>query len=340
MTTSYKCPVCQNKHGGIAILSDTSGDYKHIRCDLCGEFNVSGTLLATGLRANGNEPSPVQIAALTHLIRQQNDNGRTDFKLTNDWLEENIESLKLPSPAQQATNCIRYIGNFVVKNGIKIDKLPGDFFASAGFFNKEQAEKILLELKNENIIHGKAYREATVANGDGTSSPNPARLNKPIFVDADLTLKGWELYEAEKRGKIAGNYGFIAMKFGDAILDPFVTDVLKPHVRDSLSIDVVDMRDSSKAGIIDNIMRERIRDARFVLVDLTHGNAGAYWEAGYAEGLGKPVIYLCEQTKFDEEKTHFDTNHCTTVTWSKDGDNQKFKDELIATLRRSLNLFE
>jgi nucleoside 2-deoxyribosyltransferase len=130
------------------------------------------------------------------------------------------------------------------------------------------------------------------------------------------------------------------MEFHDNILDPFVKDVLKPHVKEKLKIDVVDMRDSSKAGIIDNIMRERIRDAKFVLVDLTHENAGAYWEAGYAEGLGKPVIYLCEQTKFDEKKTHFDTNHCTTVMWSKDGDNQKFKDELIATLRRSLNLFE
>ena len=53
-----------------------------------------------------------------------------------------------------------------------------------------------------------------------------------------------------------------------------------------------------------------------MLVDLTHDNSGAYWEAGYAEGLGKPVIYICEQTKFDSAKTHFDTNHSTTIMWS------------------------
>ncbi len=85
-------------------------------------------------------------------------------------------------------------------------------------------------------------------------------------------------------------------------------------------------------------MREQIRDAAFVIVDLTHDNSGAYWEAGYAEGLGKPVIYICEMAKFEAAQTHFDTNHCTTVIWSND-DRQKFELELIATLRRSLDLF-
>jgi nucleoside 2-deoxyribosyltransferase len=98
------------------------------------------------------------------------------------------------------------------------------------------------------------------------------------------------------------------------------------------------MRDAARAGIIDNIMRARIRDSAFVLVDLTHDNAGAYWEAGYAEGLGKPVIYICERAKFEKARTHFDTNHCTTVVWTVD-DADTFKTELIATLRRSLNLF-
>ncbi len=94
----------------------------------------------------------------------------------------------------------------------------------------------------------------------------------------------------------------------------------------------------ARAGIIDNIMRTQIRDAAFVVVDLTHDNSGAYWEAGYAEGLGKPVIYICEENKFKEAQTHFDTNHCTTVLWSGRG-GRDFQKELVATLRRSLNLF-
>ena len=84
--------------------------------------------------------------------------------------------------------------------------------------------------------------------------------------------------------------------------------------------------------------REKIRDAAFVLVDLTHENSGAYWEAGYAEGLGKPVLYICERAKFEAAKTHFDTNHLTTVLWEAHKPHE-FIEQLIATLRRSLNLF-
>lgn len=55
-----------------------------------------------------------------------------------------------------------------------------------------------------------------------------------------------------------------------------------------------------------------------MLADLTDENRGAYREAGYAEGSGKPVIYICKREKFRKAKTHFDTNHCTTITWSAD----------------------
>ncbi|MEQ9135759.1 MAG: hypothetical protein RLO51_11160 [Thalassobaculum sp.] len=128
------------------------------------------------------------------------------------------------------------------------------------------------------------------------------------------------------------------MKFGDVELEEFARDVIKPCVNDSLGYQVVDMRDVSRAGLIDNIMREQIRGAAFVLADLTHDNAGAYWEAGMAEGLNKPVVYLCKAEKFDEMRTHFDTNHCTTVMWSTT-DPETFKRTLVATLHRSLTGF-
>lgn len=38
-----------------------------------------------------------------------------------------------------------------------------------------------------------------------------------------------------------------------------------------------------------------IRDSKFVVVDLSHQNNGAYFEEGYAMGLGKPVIQLCKK---------------------------------------------
>jgi hypothetical protein len=63
----------------------------------------------------------------------------------------------------------------------------------------------------------------------------------------------------------------------------------------------------------------RIRQARFLVCDLTHGNRGAYWEAGFAEGLGIPVIYTCRQDVFSDAAhechPHFDAAHWVTVPW-------------------------
>lgn len=75
-------------------------------------------------------------------------------------------------------------------------------------------------------------------------------------------------------------------------------------------------------------------------VDLTLSGWAQYEseKPGYAEGLGKPVLYICERAKFEAAKTHFDTNHLTTVLWEADKPSE-FNDQLIATLRRSLNLF-
>jgi nucleoside 2-deoxyribosyltransferase len=35
---------------------------------------------------------------------------------------------------------------------------------------------------------------------------------------------------------------------------------------------------------------------------LTNSNNRAYFEAGFAEGLGKPVIYICEEETYKEHE--------------------------------------
>ena len=67
-----------------------------------------------------------------------------------------------------------------------------------------------------------------------------------------------------------------------------------------------------KAGHIDAMIEDEIRRCRFLVADLSDQNAGGLFEAGFAEGLGKPVIYICQ----DDVPTHFDTNHRHTVRWN------------------------
>ena len=220
-----------------------------------------------------------------------------------------------------AMNLIRHIGDRVSELGQPIDQLSG-VGAKIAAPSEEIADNLLEELTERGLV--------TVG--------NIAKLmDGSIFMDVNLSLDGWEEYNKEKLGAFDGNYGFVAMKFGDEQLDLFVRDAVKPAIREQLGIDLVDLRDVEQAGVIDDIMRVKIRDAKFVIADLTHDNHGAYWEAGYAEGLGKPVVYICKKEKFENAGTHFDVNHCTTIVWSTE-DTDGFCSRLIATLRRSLDL--
>jgi hypothetical protein len=245
-------------------------------------------------------------------------------EITSDFVDRFIaDGCHGPTAAAQAIGIITCIGDHVSQTGERIDILPEHLFVMIGAPNPEFAGELAIELKDRGLVQG-IDRKALNAT--------------PTLLDVTLTLDGWERYEEEKRGQFAGKYGFVAMEFGDPVLDRFVESVVKPAVKTGIGYALVDMRDVARAGIIDNIMRAQIRDAAFVIVDLTHDNPGAYWEAGYAEGLGKPVVYICESGKFGAAKTHFDTNHCTTLLWRPDA-GERFGRELIATLRRSLNLF-
>ncbi len=312
------CPICKNEEGNSCQTMPYDGtDGKTFQCDVCGTFTVSGELLASQLHSKNPTLTKIQRASLSHFIRanQKPDNYPL---LMSDWFRKFILQVKLPNPAIQAENIIRFVGDHLLNSGSKIENLPIDFHAIIGAPSREFAVELALELQKRDLI--------TCIDGNDD------------LMNVGLTLSGWERYEAERKGKYSGKYGFIAMKFDDPVFDPFVDEMLKPLIKEKIDYELVDLRNVAQAGIIDNIMRAQIRDAAFVLVDLTHDNHGAYWEAGYAEGLGKPVIYICEEQKFGEAKTHFDTNHCTTVCWSLE-DTASFGSEIIATIRRSLNLF-
>lgn len=126
------------------------------------------------------------------------------------------------------------------------------------------------------------------------------------------------------------------MQFDTPETEKLASEHIKPVISRTLGYEVYDLRNVAKAGIIDEIMRTTIASSKFVIADLTYDNNGAYWEAGFAEGIGLPVIYICEREKFERTKTHFDTNHLTTVLWSMN-DTDQFEIELAETLRRSLN---
>ena len=335
MNYASDCPVCRNVDGGSCKSLPNSRRTHAFECSMCGRFEANpqafNWLIAVkdehGEPRNLQEITRNQRALISYKMRTTERN-ELPFIISEDWIEHLISEIGLPSPILQAVNLISFIGDAVRRSGDDLVVLPENIHAIIGAPGRQSAINLAIELGQRGILR-LSPKGATDTIGDSLREIS-------IPTEINLTLDGWQQYEDEKRGHFVGNYGFIAMEFGNHILDSLVHKTIKPAIKREIGYDLVDMRDVARAGVIDNIMRTQIRDSAFVIVDLTHDNLGAYWEAGYAEGLGKPVIYICDKEKFDEDSTHFDTNHCTTVFWSK-GDPEEFRQELIATLRRSLD---
>ena len=331
MNNKIKCPVCLCES---SCQRPRPGLFK---CDICGIYKIDNDKLEGQKRDGSFESSQwnlnsLQRAVLSHSIRKRSDeSSKTEsepLEITSEVLDSFRSNRSLPSRAEQATNIIQFIGEEVSRSGEAVNQLPVGFHAIIGALNCEAAIRLTKELVEHKRL---------IANSSGAAGIDQA-TGRPFssVSDIDLNLDEWNQYEAKKRRGFDENYGFLAMEFDDPDLDPFVKDVVKPAVKEDIGYDLVDMRDRRRAGILDEIMRRRIRDAKFVIVDLTHDNSGAYWEAGYAEGLGKQVIYICEKKKFADKKTHFDTNHCTTIMWSRD-DDEGFRQELTEIIRESLD---
>ena len=140
-------------------------------------------------------------------------------------------------------------------------------------------------------------------------------------ISTKLSFKGWNRYEELKKGAASGTTAFLAIEFGNEDLDNIVEVSFRPAVAQAgFELRRLDDPEHQRAGLIDDRLRVEINAARFLISDLTHENNGSYWEAGYAEGLGKPVIYTCEKTTFEGRQggTHFDTNHHLHILWTED----------------------
>ena len=86
-----------------------------------------------------------------------------------------------------------------------------------------------------------------------------------------------------------------------------------------------DRQEGTHNKIDDQIIAE-IRRSRFVVCDFTcelieydgkqkaFPRGGVYYEAGFAQGLGIPVIWMCRADHI--EHVHFDTRQFNHITWS------------------------
>ncbi|MDF2590900.1 MAG: nucleoside 2-deoxyribosyltransferase family protein [Clostridia bacterium] len=157
------------------------------------------------------------------------------------------------------------------------------------------------------------------------SATNRAGLPK----DLRLTAKGWQKAMEIEQGKTESNEAFVAMWFNEEMNEPFIVGIMRA-ISDAGFIPIrVDMQEHN-GKICDQIIMD-IKKCKFAVCDFTGHRGGVYFEAGFAMGLGKPVIWTCRGN--DIENAHFDTRQYNHIVWQDPEDlYQKLYRRIKATI--------
>lgn len=307
-----QCPVCSSAlRDQGARPSQDARDYD---CPRCGKYSVTGTVAAT-LRTNIAGDSR-KVAVLSHAIRRlQRDQV---WPMLDSQLVSRILAVgTLPKPAEQANNLLLWLAETLdaAEGVVTVD--PNELLSVIGGQTLDAIYYVASHLQSRGLI--------------SLDRTNPAVQFPPLKFS--MKFDGWEEYEQLRVQSSDSRIAFMAMQFNDARLDAIVDNVFRPAVA-ATGFELRVLTDVPRAGLIDDRLRVEIRKSRFLLADVTHRNPGAYWEAGFAEGLGKPVIYTCDRAEF-RQVAHFDTNHHLTVMWDEQ-DTAKVAEELKATIRATL----
>ena len=282
------------------IISERAGGEYRIK-------SLANVLLNSGRLAG--TPTDGQKARLTTWLVDQRRHGIAAPIVTLDLVESFratgiTDSLSVPERAERLLN---FIAEQTGRAGatVPIFKTTLSAYAWSESTDWDEVEFLLAYLRSEELIAG-----AFLAQGGG---------------HVRVTVKGYTRL-TDRATNPDSAQAFVAMWFADEMETVYKTGI-EPAVKqagyDPMRID----RKPDVVKIDDEILAE-IRRSRFLVADMTHGESGprggVYFEAGFALGLGLPVLYSCRSDKIDE--IHFDTRQYYHIKWDTPED---LRDELI-----------
>jgi hypothetical protein len=316
-----ECLICStpnvslNQIAGIAVYS----------CPRCGNWGLARltadlTNSLQGKLGDWNNQSVHLRSRLSHLIRRQQ---RRDVGYVQMPLDGSLETWRLedplPMPSEQLDDLVITVGDNQPSSA-ESARLPADALSA----------QIGATITRQSPNAGLAW----LLGQPTTKSLMEKRGEDGNAILLRLGMEGWLRYDTLKHCRVESRRVLMAMQFNDPELDHVVETCFRPAVKQA-GFELRLMTGAPPAGVIDNHLRVALRASRFVIADLTHENRGAYWESGFAEGLGRPVIYTCREKEWREQQTHFDTNHLVTVIWKTEKLDQAAA-QLKATIRTTL----
>jgi hypothetical protein len=284
------CTVCS---AAANVLREEFGFGTVVDCTLCGDYQLASHVVARDARLPLTNLK--QRALARYVIRRMQEQGRAQLD------EEFFNSLRrrsLPAPAELSDNLLLLAARLTdgrAGSSISIDHRDEKYAAMIGAVDDGDVLWATNNLEKQGWLEG----------GKRTN----------YYTGGFISAEGWARIDELQRSHIASKYAFFARQFNN----PELNDLYKRCLQPAVSQTGYELRTvTQKAGHIDAIIEDEIRRCRFLIADLSDDNAGAYWEAGFAEGLGKDVIYICRAKDKDgktDKKTHFDTDHRQTVRW-------------------------
>lgn len=300
------CTVCGSPAN---ILQTAFRVGEVVNCSRCGDFEVSHTV-ADGIGLPFRTPKDRALASYT--IRKMQGPDAPRPRLTSEFFHT-LRKGNLPTPAESSDNLILWLANEADgRPGMRLELSYADpkVLSKLGVVAESDVSWIVRNLTEQGMI---ALARGVAGQFNWTGH---------------LTAKGWERFEDLRRAHVSSRFAFFARQFNNPELDTLFDTCLRPAVEQTgYEIRTVTQR----ADLIDAVIEDEIRRCRFLVADLSDANNGAYWEAGFAHGLGKPVIYICRANV----ATHFDANHRQTVKWNLDAP-EDFATRLKAVIRNTL----
>jgi hypothetical protein len=291
MQPSGKCPFCNRD----AFRFPISGfDGVLVECQRCGIFKLTRQL-EFNLAAGSTEAEQALVPYLAAYIRRMNAQDVKPTLGTTNW--EALAQAHANTPLSQK------VDRFLAILGER--SRPGkavlfDLDCDAPLFDardQTEANYILRYLREQNLV----------------ADSGPLRMGEePTYM---LTVPGWARLEPGLQG-LPGRC-FVAMSFNVSLTDAY-TEGIFAALKTDCGLDPFRIDREEHNDRIDDRIVVEIRRAQFTVADVTLQRQGVYFEAGFAMGLGRPVIWTCRDD--DMKNVHFDTRQYSHVLWSSPAD--------------------
>lgn len=271
MSETGPCAICKRSQGTFRFLPQQNPSVVRFDCLRCGVYDISHGFMTHGALDDDVLSEEARVR-LSHTIRKATDaHGRFGENVLDFPTSERLaEQHPLPDPADQGD----YLIHAIARQGGYGTSTPKDtaelWAARIGVAVGQQALDLAKEL--EPLIW--MLQDVTTSR-----------------VSFKLSLEGWKQARELRRVRGPGNQAFVAMWFAkemDAAFDGGFDPALRATGHAPYRVD----RDNHNNKIDDQIVAQ-IRRSKLVIVDATGARPNAYYEAGFAAGLGIPVIWCC-----------------------------------------------